>query len=482
MTPLGAITSLLGAAMAFGAASADAGQAMVYPFAEGLPASDRYRLDAGGKAIFVHQTEVSDFACFGLDGAVPVQITCAETVTAAVVRPLSRGIRPAIDGRVVRFTVDGPGPLSVEIDGAIRGSLLLFVDPPEVAVPAPRTPGVRYFEGGRIHEAGEIQLADNESLYLAPGAVVHGTVRAKNATGVRIFGPGILDARPRTTKTQFVVLESCQDVELRDVLVLGAFGWALVPYLCTDVRLTNVKVLSWRDNDDGLDICSSRGVTVDRCFFRTKDDCIAIKAPLGDGSSLFDVADVLVRESVFWNAQWGNAMEIGFELRAASVRDIVWRDCDIIRVETGSVFSIHNGDRARVQRVLFEDIRVEDARDRLIDFRVGLSIYSQDCPERYHRRNPDRVPTGAGQWVPLDRLTEAERADVMANRGVIQDVILRDIQLLETVPPRAGVVGFGDPATVSGVRFEGIRHRGAPVTTAAGLHLEVDTAADVIVR
>jgi polygalacturonase len=199
-----------------------------------------------------------------------------------------------------------------------RGSLMLFVDTPEVAVAAPRAPGVRYFEGGRIHEAGEIQLADDETLYLAPGAVVHGTVRAKNASGVRISGPGILDARPRTTRTQLVVLEGCQVVELRDVLVLGAYGWALVPYLCTDVRLTNVKVLGWRGNDDGLDICSSRRVTVDRCFFRTKDDCIAIKAPLGDGSSQFDVADILVHDSVFWNAQWGNAMEIGFELRTLS--------------------------------------------------------------------------------------------------------------------------------------------------------------------
>ena len=63
------------------------------------------------------------------------------------------------------------------------------------------------------------------------------------------------------------------------VLVLGSFGWTIVPWKCRDVRLTNVKVFSWRDNNDGLDICSSRNVTIDRCFFRTKDDCIAIKAP-----------------------------------------------------------------------------------------------------------------------------------------------------------------------------------------------------------
>jgi hypothetical protein len=77
-------------------------------------------------------------------------------------------------------------------------------------------------------------------------------------------------------------------------------------------------------------------------------------------------------------------------------------------VETGAVFSIHNGDSASVEDVRFENIRVEDARDKLADFRVGLSIYSQDCPERYHRRNPKRQPTGVGQWVPWERLTADE--------------------------------------------------------------------------
>jgi len=425
---------------------------------------------------------VNDFVCFGADGPVDLEIVCAEAVTGVVVRPLARGIHPAFDGRLVRFAVDGAGPLSVEIDGAIRGSLLLFVDAPEVAEPAPRAAGVRYFEGGLVHQASEIQLRDGESVYLAPGSVVHGTIRAKNANGLRVFGPGILDARPRTTKTQFVILDSCQNVELRDVLVLGAFGWALVPHLCENVRLTNVKVLSWRDNDDGLDICSSRGVTVDSCFFRTKDDCIAIKAPLGDGSSRFDMADVLVRNSVLWNAQWGNAMEIGFELRTASVRDIVWRNCDIIRVETGSIFSIHNGDRARVENILFEDIRVGDSRDALVDLRVGLSIYSEDCPQRYHRRNPGRIPTGAGQWVPLDLLSEDELAGILANRGSIHGVEFRDIQLLETTPPRARVVGFGDPGTVSGIRFESIYHRGTRITDTEALNLTVETAAEVVVR
>jgi len=443
--------------------------------------------------VFTHTAEVADFAMFAIRGLVQVTVECEQTVTSAIIRPLSRKIVPQWEAKTVRFTVDGPGPLSMEINGQIRPALLLFIDPPEELPPPLDAAKVRRFAGGQLHEAGEIRLADDQTLYLEPGAVVRGTVRAVGANRIRIRGRGIFDARPRTTKTQFLDFRNCSHVEIQDVLVLGSYGWTIVPWNCRDVRLANVKVFSWRDNDDGLDICSSRNVTVDRCFFRTKDDCIAIKAPrkeyfsaaksAGNASSSakpdsdFDVANVIVQRSVFWNAEWGNALEIGFELLTPHVRDIVWRDCDIIRVEAGAVFSIHNGDSAAVEDVRFENIRVEDARDKLVDFRVGLSIYSQDCPERYHRRNPNRKPTGAGQWVPWEKLTAEEQAVARQSRGGIRNVRLADIQLLEKVPPRSFIMNSG--GEVSGVTFQNLRQGDRVLSVPGDLGLSVDGATQV---
>ena len=180
---------------------------------------------------------------------------------------------------------------------------------------------------------------------------------------------------------------------------------------------------------------------------------------------------------MFWNAEWGNALEIGFELLTPHVRNIVWRDCDIIRVETGAVFSIHNGDSAAVEDVRFENIRVEDARDKLVDFRVGLSIYSQDCPERYHRRNPQRKPTGAGQWVPWDRLTADEQAVARQNRGAIRNVRLADIQMLEKVPPRSFLVNSG--GELSGVTFQNLRQGDRVLANSEDLGLSVEAQTEV---
>ena len=159
------------------------------------------------------------------------------------------------------------------------------------------------------------------------------------------------------------------------------------------------------------------------------------------------------------------------------VRNIVWRDCDIIRVETGAVFSIHNGDSAVIENVQFENIRVEDARDKLVDFRVGLSIYSQDCPERYHRRNPNRKPTGAGPWVPWEKLTAEEQAVARQNRGAIRNVRLADIQLLEKIPPRSFLVNSG--GEVSGVTFQNLRQGDRVLASSEDLGLSVEGATAV---
>lgn len=82
--------------------------------------------------------------------------------------------------------------------------------------------------------------------------------------------------------------------------------------------------------------------------------------------SLRNVRDIKVRRCVLWNAEPGNALEIGYELRCNEVSDVVFEDCDIIHCEyegnqSGGVLTIHNADRAKVHNVRYENIRIEDA-------------------------------------------------------------------------------------------------------------------------
>jgi hypothetical protein len=451
-------------------------------------------LRAGGHDIFVHQTPAFSLAAFEFSGDVEVAVAAAVPIESVAIRPSALGIVPQVEGQTVRFRLGRPCHLSIEINGDLQRPLLLMADAPESDPPKPDDPGVRYFAGGQVHEAGEIRLEDDQTLYLAGGAVVRGVIRAEGVRGARVLGRGILDGTPRTTKAQMVALTGCKDVEINGPIFLGSHGWTLVPKQCEDVRIVNAKVLSWRDNDDGLDIVSSRRVLVDRCFFRTKDDCIAVKAQGGESfgyeiagdsansgtdaaADRFDVRDVLVRSSVFWNAEWGNGIEIGYELRASRVHDIRFEDCDIIREQRGAAISIHNGDFAAVENVAFNDIRVEDATGKLIDLHLGLSIYSLDCPREYSRSNPQRKPPpGGGPWL---RLSAAESERFAAGRGQIRGIRFSNISVSAGELPPSLIQGYGPNHQVCDVCFENVTWRGQVLGDAAAARLTMDQAADV---
>lgn len=138
--------------------------------------------------------------------------------------------------------------------------------------------------------------------------------------------------------------------------------------------------------------------------------------------------------------------------------DVVVQDCDIIRVEGGAVLSVHNADFATVEDIRYEDIRVEDATDKLLELRTGLAIYSQDCPRLYNRSNPQRQPVpGGGPWLPLDLLSDQERTAQDANRGRIRNVVFRNIALMGDKMPVSLIQGDDARRPVENVMFEQVR-------------------------
>jgi hypothetical protein len=439
----------------------------VYAKPTGAVAAADFHVQVDGQDLFVYDSKVAAFATFSFDGSCRVEITAGRDFERVDIRPKRRGIDLATQGRAIRFELDEPCQLSIELDGNTKRPLLLFASPPERQVPRPEDENVHYFAPGRVHEAGEIVLKSNETLYIAGGAVVRGRVRADGAENVRILGRGILDGSHRDFKTQMIKLSQCTNVELNGIIVFNSYGWTVVPVKSDNVKIENVKIVGWRDNDDGVDIVGCRNLAIVNSFVRTKDDCIAVKASpgyfKGGESGLRNVRNVAVVDSVLWNAEWGNAMEIGFELQTELISDITFKNCDIIHVERGGTFTIHNGDYATVENILFEDIRVEDSRDKLIEFRIGLSIYSKDCPREFHRQNPDRKRSPLGQWMPV---TGGDLAKYAAGRGRIRNIQFKNISVTAEKPPKSYLIGYDEGEhSVSDIIIKNLRINGKVVTS-----------------
>jgi hypothetical protein len=470
-----------------------------YVFPKEMPTSGVYQAEVSGVAVPALQTKRGAFLSFGMEGPVEVRVMLTKAAKEVVVRPLSAGIQVQLEGDSFRFHLPKPMNLSVEVDGNVDDPLFVFANPDLGAPPDRDDPKVRYFEGGRIHDAGEILLEDDETLYLEGGAVVRAVVRARDARNVSIRGAGILDAGTRRHKINMLVLRECRDSSVENIILLDPLGWTIHLSGSENIRVANTRVIGWRANSDGLDIEYSSKVRVEGCFWRTNDDCIAVKAiyPPGVEGVPFEeminpetlgghkvarvvgdvMGDIDIRNCVLWNDTGGQGFEIGFELRVDEIRGIRFRDSDVIHVMGGGAFTIHNGDRAKIEDILIENIRVENT-DRLIDFHVGVSIYSDDCPEPYRRSNDKRVAVPAEhrpkqannpyQWyVPAER----DLVTYEASRGHVRNVVFRNISVGSK--PKTGSIlhGYNANRDIRDVTLEGMVIAGRPVVSAEDLEL-----------
>lgn len=357
--------------------------ATLYTHSAAQPRSSDFSIWVNGEKVDALLAEKADFAVFECSGPADILVVAPTDAGGSLVKPLARGIIPEIDGRTVRFQIDGPRFLCLDVPGS--KPFFIYANSPEPAKPALSAPGVRSYAAGHIYNVGEIVLGSGETLHIEAGAVVRGFVRATGADNVAISGRGILDGRWHSyangDRVRSVIFERCTNVRVSDIVMIEPTSWMLVFACCHGVHVDGLKQIGSCMSSDGIDIVASRDVLVENCCLRNDDDNIAIKAGTFEKTHRWegDVDNVLVRRCVFLNGNPGNVMEIGYELSTDRVSNIAFEDIDVINAHgEGAVFSIHNGDRAVVENVTWENIRIEHYWDKLVDFRVVRSRYNKD--------------------------------------------------------------------------------------------------------
>lgn len=440
----------------------------LFPAPEGVVASPDYKVCVNGEPVFVYPTAIASVAAWAFDpatdGAVTVTIypRTGAGVEPPVVRPLSRGIvAERATGRSVEIALPAPQNLAMEF--ADLPPLYLFASLPDPDKPDPADPQVHFFAGGQVHDAGDfLHLTDGQSVYIEGGAVLRNTaIRAANAANVSVRGHGIMDASalPHHAK-RLLVFENCENVRVQSIVSVGSPTWNVVFGACRNVVVENVRLLTWEVTGDGVDIVGSQNVHISDCFIRTNDDCVAVKSvnyiegergqhagTAGIVDWRGNVRDILVERCVLHNDRAGNVLEIGFETQCETIENIAFRDCDVIAAHGyGGVFTIHNGDRAIVRNVLYDNIRVEHYFDLLVDIRVLHSRYSRD-----------------------------------EQRGKIENVAFRNIFCVaDTFNAPSLIGGFDAESPVENVRFENFRVGGKIVRKASDLHLFTGATRNVL--
>jgi hypothetical protein len=409
-------------------------QTTIFPAPEDYPYANDFKVKVNDKESFVYDNRVAAYTIFEITGETTVEVQFFGKIYDVDVRPKSLNIVPRVaDGKVI-FTLSKPCNLSVEINKNLKRPLFVFANPPEKKKPVKGDPHVLYFEGGKVYHTGRITLKSNDIVYIESGAVVKGSLFLDSIQNVHIYGHGILDGACVYEKGQerMIEINRCENITVEGILINDSKHWTAPCNKSRNITYRNIKVVSGNDWDDGIDIVSSQHILVDGCFIRTKDDCIAVKAGVTYYTDFFNqlpTKDVQVVNSVLWNAEWGNGLEIGFETRADTIKDIIFRNNDLIHVEgPEGTFTIHNGDRAVVRNVLYDNIRVEDSRGILVDFKILDSQYSKD-----------------------------------KERGQIKDITFRNISVDADIPIPSLFLGYNESHLIDNVVFENFRVNGQKI-------------------
>lgn len=375
------------------------------PYPTGLVRSSYWRLFTGDREIVVYDTPVTrggpqSFAILP-KGTRDIRAEYHRPIHKATVSPLRFGILPEISENQIHLTLGDVCHALIETNGTIGHPLALFTEDASTS-PDPDDPDVLWFEPG-LHRIHTLSLRSGQTLYFAPGAIVvpeqpdrsdpvwdpsdwagktcyQDLITAKGQKNIRICGSGILD----TTSLDWharrtVVLESCENVEVSGITMVGAAHWTMPFFGCRNIHVDRIRMLGYRENSDGIDLVDSHHALVENCFIRTGDDAICLKSMAL--TPQVETYDILVRGCCVWNDKvraFGVAGETRYDVYQA-----VFEHCDVIHsfadwTTCVCALGVYICDAAQVHDITFRDIRIQQESNHAVCCCIVKDKWSTD--------------------------------------------------------------------------------------------------------
>ncbi len=267
------------------------------------------------------------------------------------IQPARYGIRPRRAGAVIRFRIPGPVKLSITRPGehfADSEMLFLLGSSPDRSGITAATPGVRYYGPG-VHREN-IEARSGDRIYLAPGAVVFGSLNFWQVHDVRVQGRGmVIYDGPQTPANDqgwmqernwhCIVMNEARRIEIDGITcITRSRTWQVQMRDSRFVGFYNVNVIGGfaRDaNQDGMDWLGGGDTTVRDCFIRASDDVFAIQGNW-DGYSEAemripgqDVTNITIEDSTV-STSISNTLRVAWPRKTFRSAHVALRDLDVM--------------------------------------------------------------------------------------------------------------------------------------------------------
>jgi hypothetical protein len=321
--------------------------------------STAFTVIVNGKPVGVaHAVASYDWVTFDITGPVDIAITAAEPGfwdRGVDIQPWRLGLRPTRQGQTIRFHLAAPAKLSISRPGDfLNYAAMLFLFAGTPPPPPPTGAHVVIIPAG-IHRQS-LNPKSGDTIYLAPGAYIFGSLNLFNVGGVRILGRGTIvyegTQNPNTDEgwMQKPDWHCIGSMDSRNVQIDGltcivrARTWSIQMKDSFDFTFDDLRVIGGNPgnaNQDGMDWLGGGGTIVRDAFIRSSDDDLAMQGNW-DGYTDedlirpgHDVRNILVEHSEL-STSISNVVRSAWPRKIFNSTNFTLRDSDVLHAGIGA--------------------------------------------------------------------------------------------------------------------------------------------------
>lgn len=482
----------------------------VYPAPKGVPILTDYRvrvriepemewkeLDTYKAKIDMHNVREVSAAYFDFEGKVECEVeSLTENIDSAQIRPDSANVKFQKEGNILRFFLERPANLSIEINGNRFNNLHLFagsstesaqivkiikdtenismssnlkeakdslmvckfelsgknvcasvIQPTEKEIDFDAViDAAAYHNGQRVicfapglhrFKGDCALLPSNTTVILAGGAVVMGGFLIDHKKNVSVMGRGVifLGHVKRETYLRGVDIRFSQNIFVEGITIINPAHYSIHLGSSENIHIRDIKAFSCVGWSDGIDMMACENVLIEKVFLRNSDDCIAIYGKRFNYTG--NTRNVTVRDSVFW-ADVAHPIMIGVHGDAEN---------------GGSI----------LENISFENIDILEHHEPQDDYLgcMAINVGDGNTVQNVSFKNIFVEQFERGKLLDLQVKWNKKYNDVPGK--VIRNVVFENIFYSGDGEHTSEINGFSKERKVEGVKFKNLVVRGAHI-------------------
>jgi hypothetical protein len=302
-----------------------------------------------------------EFVSFDLTGPAEIQITAADPHfwdAGVDIEPWRLGLRATHargEPQTIRFRLAGPAKLSISRPGDfLNQARMLFLFAGSPPPPPPSGSNVTIVPPGLYRES--LNPKSGDTIYLAPGAFVFGSLNLWQVDNVKVLGRGtiVYDGPQDANSDQgwmqkpdwhCIGAMQAHNVEIDGLTcIVRSRTWSIQMKDSTGFRFDDLRLIGGNPlnaNQDGMDWLGGGDTVVRNAFLRSSDDDLAMEGNwdgYNDADMLrpgADVNNVLVENSEL-STSISNVVRIAWPQKTFNSSNFTLRDSDILHAGIGA--------------------------------------------------------------------------------------------------------------------------------------------------